>query len=286
MQIVVPMAGIGKRFLEVGYSEPKPLIKVHNKPMIEYVVSLFKESDDFVFICNSDHLENTDLHIVLKNLKPKANIVSIKNHTLGPVHSVLQAFDNIDKNQSVVVTYCDFNMSWNYDRFKKTVESDDADGAVISYTGFHPHLYGPNKYAGVKVGKDSLIEEVREKHSFTKDKMKSWHSNGTYYFKNGALILKYFQELVDKRLAHDNGEYYVSQVYNKMVKDELKVVAYPINHFCQWGTPADLEQYLLWQSGLNVDQLTKKLPHISPSGHKKALTYWKEFNQRLNQTKL
>ncbi len=35
MKIIIPMSGIGKRFVEAGYQDPKPLIKVENKFNIE-----------------------------------------------------------------------------------------------------------------------------------------------------------------------------------------------------------------------------------------------------------
>ena len=41
VQIVLPMTGLGKRFRDAGYTDPKPLIDVDGKPMIEHVVSLF-----------------------------------------------------------------------------------------------------------------------------------------------------------------------------------------------------------------------------------------------------
>ena len=38
MQIIIPMSGLGSRFQAAGYTEPKPLIKVDGKPIIEHVV--------------------------------------------------------------------------------------------------------------------------------------------------------------------------------------------------------------------------------------------------------
>ena len=37
LNIVVPMAGRGSRFADAGYTDPKPLINIHNKHMIEVV---------------------------------------------------------------------------------------------------------------------------------------------------------------------------------------------------------------------------------------------------------
>ena len=52
MQIIVPMAGIGKRFIKEGYNKPKPLIEVEEKPIIQHVCSLFPKEENYIFICN------------------------------------------------------------------------------------------------------------------------------------------------------------------------------------------------------------------------------------------
>ena len=50
MQIVIPMSGAGRRFIEDGYTDPKPLIAIAGKPMIQYVVEMYPGQKDFIFI--------------------------------------------------------------------------------------------------------------------------------------------------------------------------------------------------------------------------------------------
>src|SRR6185369_5551432 len=146
MQIIIPMAGMGERFLAAGYTQPKPLIEVGGKTMIEHVVRLFPGEENFLFICNNQHLASSNLREVLTKLKPSAKIVGLDYEKLGPVWGTLQAVDLIVDNEPAIVTYCDFDMDWNYEDFKKEMQKQNADGAVLSYTGFHPHLFGPNNY--------------------------------------------------------------------------------------------------------------------------------------------
>ena len=47
MKIIIPMSGIGKRFVEAGYKDPKPLIKVENKTIIEHVINLFDKETSY-----------------------------------------------------------------------------------------------------------------------------------------------------------------------------------------------------------------------------------------------
>ena len=88
MHIIIPMSGIGKRFIDAGYKEPKPLIVIDGKPIIEHVCDLFPNEYKFTFICNSKHLVETNMKQLLLGIKPNANVVEIPNHKLGPVYAV------------------------------------------------------------------------------------------------------------------------------------------------------------------------------------------------------
>ena len=50
MHIIIPMSGIGKRFIDSGYNLPKFLIEVENKPVIEHIINLFPNETKFTFI--------------------------------------------------------------------------------------------------------------------------------------------------------------------------------------------------------------------------------------------
>lgn len=239
------MAGFGDRFKRAGYKDPKPLIMVDGKPMIEHVIDLFPEENNFLFVCNNDHLKHSNMRGIISSAKPKGKIAGIKSERLGPVRNILLVADYIDDNEPVIVNYCDFNMFWNYSHFKKEMLRTKADGAVVCYSGFHPHLLGPSLYAGVKIDSKKMITDIREKYSFSENKMDSWHSCGTYYFKTGGIMKKYFQKIYDSG-EKVNNEFYVSMAFKPMIRDGLKVTMYPVDYFCQWGTPEDLSDYNYW----------------------------------------
>src|SRR5579884_11775 len=150
MQIVIPMSGQGNRFLQAGFRDPKPLIPIDGKPMVEHVVGLFPGEENFVFICNNDHLKATPMREILLALKPQATIISIEPHKLGPVFAVAKAFDHIRDDEEVIVNYCDFGMYWDYPAFLKHTRDRRADGALACYKGFHPHMLGSDNYAFVR----------------------------------------------------------------------------------------------------------------------------------------
>lgn len=244
MHIIVPMSGVGNRFIEAGYTVPKPLIVIDGKPIIGHVCDLFTNEDKFTFICNAKHLSETNMREVLLSIKPNANIVEIPNHKKGPVYAVSLVEDLIDDEEEVIVNYCDFGTYWDYHDFLKHTRDRDADGAIPSYKRFHPHMLGNTNYAFMRDDNQWMLE-IKEKEPFTDNRNNEYASNGTYYFKKGKYVKKYFNKLMQKDM-NLNGEYYVSLVYNFLVADGLKVSIYDVQHMLQWGTPQDVEEYNAW----------------------------------------
>lgn len=249
MHIVIPMAGVGQRFINAGYKEPKPLIKINNKTIIGHACDIFPTETKFTFICNAKHLAETNMREELLQIKPNATVLEIPNHTEGPVYTVLQISDLIKDDEEVIVNYCDFGIYWDYEDFLTHTRERDADGCIVSYKKFHPHMFGSTNYA-LSTDTEQWMDEIKEKEPIDKE-MNKYVSNGTYYFKRGSDLKKYFKELMDKKITY-NDEYYVSLVYNLLVKDNLKVSIYDIPHMLQWGIPEDVETYNYWSNYFQI----------------------------------
>ena len=56
---LIPMAGAGKRFQEEGYTLPKPLILVDNKPMIVEACNSLPGAEEWIFVCREEHYIKT-----------------------------------------------------------------------------------------------------------------------------------------------------------------------------------------------------------------------------------
>ena len=249
MQIVIPMAGRGDRFIRAGYTKIKPLIEVDGAPMIQHVIRLFPGETDFVFICARDHLETTSLANVLEESAPQGKIVPIDPHKNGPVYSVLQAAAYIDDGKPTILNYCDFSVYWNYEHFKPQCKNRVA-AAVLPRTKVSIRT-ALARTCTVTYAKRRRLLEIREKHCFTDNRMNEYASAGTYYFRSGALIKRYFRAALEANLAVQ-GELFASLPYNLMVADGLDVLVYELEHFLQWGTPEDLEEYQSWSNYFSV----------------------------------
>lgn len=246
MQIVIPMSGFGERFRKAGYTVPKPLIEIDGKPIIAHVIELFSGENDFIFICNQDHLREASYNMreILHRYCPNGKIIGIKPHKLGPVHAVLQVADHINQQQPVIVNYCDFSCYWNWANFKDFVASTQCDGAIPAYKGFHPHTLGTTNYAYMRES-NGWVLDIQEKQSYTDNRMEEFASSGTYYFKSGQLLLDAFAKAKAQDL-NVGGEYYVSLAYKPLLAEKYAIAVYPLQHFMQWGTPEDVAEYRNW----------------------------------------
>lgn len=262
MKIVIPMAGQGKRFLAAGYTTPKPLIEVDGMPIVEHVVRNFDtEHDEFLFGINEAHLKDWPLEKTLGNLVNLSEIVSMPYQKAGPIGVLRNLESRLQQDEPVIVNYCDFSWQWDYNHFRETVQKTGCDGAVVCYTGFHPHLLGPNKYATLEAD-GHWMKTIREKHSWHENKQDDWTSSGTYYFKSTRALMHYCKAIEQKPDWKINDEFYVSQLYQLMVEDGLKILIYKIPFMLQWGTPEDLEEYCYWSDYFRQKMTLDPKPEI------------------------
>lgn len=248
--------GIGNRFVFAGYKDPKPMIMVRGKRIIEYICDMFdRENDEFIFICNSDHIRDYFyMRPVLESVVRKSTVITRSPHSIGPVYTIVTSgIDSaMDENEPVVVSYCDVPFVWDYNKFKEFVK--DKDGCIVNHTGFHPHTLSSTMFAYSKITDDNRILEIKEKSCYTDNRFNEPASSGVYYFSKWLYIYKYFNQLIDENVNY-NGEFYVTLVYNLMIRDKLRVYSYLNDYTVSLGTPCDVENFMAWMTILGGGQV-------------------------------
>jgi NDP-sugar pyrophosphorylase family protein len=243
MNIIITLAGHSRRFKEAGYEVPKFLIEINGKKMLEHVVEMFDPNDNYFFILNEE--QNSlfpEIQNWLKDLVKNCNVKVIPPHEIGPVYSIL-SIDNINNTEPVIVSYCDFIVDWNYSKFKNEILNYAA--AIPSFKGFHPASFGNTKYAYLKVNENMEMIELREKNSFTDDRVNEYASAGIYYFNSWKLFKESAEELMSSGFG-DLNEAYVSLLNNIIVRKGEKIKVTEVEKFICWGTPDDLSSYQFW----------------------------------------
>lgn len=140
LNIVIPMAGRGSRFADAGYTDPKPLIAVHGKPMIQVVVENLKPTRPhrFVFVCQRQHLDEYNLEEKLRSYAENVEIISIDGVTEGQVCTVLKARDFIDNDEPLMTANSDQYIDFDIDAYLDHMEPENLDGLIMTMKADDP----------------------------------------------------------------------------------------------------------------------------------------------------
>ena len=231
MNVIIPMAGRGKRFEDAGYSFPKPLIDVNGKPMIQIIIENLNLTAKHIFICQGEHVQKFAIHDLMNLLKPDSEIISINEITQGAAETVLKAKDLINNDDELIIANSDQWIDWNPQHFLSFMRKKDADGGIVTFISTHP------KWSYVRINDENLVEEVAEKRPIS-----NIATVGIYYYKHGKDFVKAAEQMMTKNIRTNN-EFYVAPVFNEMIASGKKIHIYPIAEMKGLGTPEDLLRF-------------------------------------------
>lgn len=237
IDIVIPMAGKGSRFVDGGYTKPKPFIDVFGKTMIENVLNNLKvDNARFILIARKEHIE--DYPEAIKEIQDKYNVVflPIDITTEGAACTVLFAREFIDSNNPLIIANSDQIVDMNIQKFVSDCLVRNLDGSILTFKD----PFKSDKWSFAKTDKSGLVKEVKEKEAIS-----DTATVGIYMFKKG----KYFVEnALDMIVRNDrvNNEFYVCPVYNYIIKNNKKIGIYdiPFENMHGIGTPQDLKIFI------------------------------------------
>ncbi len=232
MILLIPIGGTGERFAAENYSNPKPLINVLGKPMINWVLDSFKlHPTDKVVIVHREELNHFNFQAYIKNCYPDWNIqfVELKFNTRGAAETVLCGLNNvIDLDQPIMISDCDTF-------YEENVVSDykEEGGNCIFYfndTDDKPIF----SYITFDAGQVSSIKE--------KVKISDNANTGLYCFESGSLLKNYCVDLLTS-LPADSKELYISEIYKRMLVKKETITAIKVEKFHCLGTPFQLQLF-------------------------------------------
>ncbi len=237
LNIVVPMAGRGSRFADAGYTDPKPLIPVHGKPMIQVVVENLTPSvpHRFIFICQNGHIADYGLEEKLKGLAEHVEIIGIDRVTEGQASTVLLAEALIDNDEPVMTVNSDQYIDADIDAYLGFMDDGRYDGLIMTMKADDP------KWSFVREEEGRIVETAEKKV------ISDNAAVGIFNFRKGRDLVR-----ASKKMIHDNvrinGEFYVCPVYNYLIRDGQKIGHYSIGKeydgMYGLGIPGDLDFFL------------------------------------------
>lgn len=238
LNIVVPMAGRGSRFAKEGYENPKPLIDVNGKHMIEVVINNLKPECEhrFIFVCQNEHIEKFNLNQIFLSSCDNFEIIGIDGVTEGAAITVLKARQFIDNENALMIANSDQWIDADINKYLEDINIRKLDGSMLTMKANDP------KWSYAKVENNGLVSEVVEKIVVSDEA-----TVGIYNFTKGNDFCKYADFMIEKDIR-SNGEFYVAPVYTFMANDNKKIGVFNIgsegNGMYGLGIPSDLESFL------------------------------------------
>jgi len=238
LNIVVPMAGRGSRFTDAGYTDPKPLIDVHGKRMIEVVINNLTPRCEhrFIFVCQEEHVEAYNLDAIFSNACENYEIVTINAITEGAAITVLKARAFFDNNEPLMIANSDQWVDVDINEYLQDIEQRTLSGSMLTMKAVDP------KWSYAKVDSSGSVSEVVEKIVISDEA-----TVGIYNFAKGSDFCHFADFMVEKNIR-SNGEFYVAPVYSFMADKGLNIGIYNIgeeaNGMYGLGIPSDLEFFL------------------------------------------
>ena len=232
MNVLIPMAGAGKRFFDAGYVFPKPLIEVDNKPMIQWVIESLNLQANYIFIIQKEHQEKYNIKSVLKILQPNCKIIELDHLTEGAACTTLLAKKYINNSDPLIIANSDQYINWNSSKALYDFNSKNLDGAILTFEAIHP------KWSYAKCNGEGFVTEVAEKKVISKNA-----TVGVYYWKHGSDYVKSAEEMIKKNIRVNN-EFYVCPVYNEFLAKNKKVKIHNVDKMWGLGTPEDLDNFI------------------------------------------
>lgn len=206
MNIVIPMAGMGKRLRPHTLTTPKPLLPVAGKPIVQRLVEdiagvVGQKIENIGFVTGRFGEEVEQQLLEIAGAVGARGSIHYQDEALGTAHAILCAETLLTGN--VMVAYADtlFKAGFRMDTEK--------EGSI-----WVSRVENPEQFGVVKLDEKGAIEGFHEKpKSFVSDLA----IIGIYYFRNGAQLREELRYLLDQKIT-TGGEYGITDGLQNMMK--------------------------------------------------------------------
>lgn len=224
MNIIIPMAGLGKRLRPHTLTTPKPLLPIAGKPivhrLVEDIAQVCPEKIDYIgFIVHPSFGEEVekDLQAVAREVGAQGKVYYQKE-ALGISHALLFAKELIEGK--VIIAFADT-------LFRTQLKLDTSSDGVI----WVQQVDNPSQFGVVKLNEKNEITELVEKpSSFVSDLA----IIGIYYIRDGAQLRSEMQYLLDNDIK-DKGEYQLTTALARMTDAGARFVPGKVDEWLDCG---------------------------------------------------
>lgn len=244
---LVPMAGRGSRFKNDFYNVSKPLILIGKEPMFLKASNSFPSVDKWVFLFRADNLKK---HSVIKSLVKdnfeEPHIIAVDYETSGQAATCLLAKEYMQQGLPIYIASCDYVTIYDTEKWEAVIDNPEIDVVIWTYRMGSMLTKNPKAFAYCKVGNDGLsVMEVVEKETISDTPHKDPLLVGTFWFRDAADFIYSAENAIQNNL-HVNGEHYIGNSLNELIKKGKKIVIFDIDQWVSLGDPFELDIFYYW----------------------------------------
>lgn len=233
MNIVIPLGGKGERFARQGYTQPKPLIPILDKCMIQYVLDT--QTSDKVFILYNKSLDTHDFRSFIRSRYPHVELIPVDD-TRGAAHTLYLGIEEIRRGYSYHEKTLVLDCDTYYTEDISFIFQNSHDNMV-----FYTHNTETNPvYSYISMNEDRSITDIREK-----EKISDNANTGAYAFTSIDTLSQFCKHVLDNNIVFQ-GEPYTSCVISEMIKQGHRVLGHELtgSAMISLGTPDAIQSYI------------------------------------------
>ena len=239
LNFIIPMGGEGKRFKNSKFNKPKFMIKTKNKTLLEWAIQSLPLdfAHKIFFIIRKNDEQNFRVKEFIKKImkkfpNTKFKVLLLSKNTRGQAETVLSCKKEINNDRALLI--------FNNDTYFKSVRlksrllsmrNQKIDGILGIFNSKDP------KYSFVEIDNDDKVIRTKEKKVIS-----NFASTGMYIFSKGSDFVKSAEYAIEKNILTKN-EFYISELYNILIKEGKKITVDVADEFVALGTPEDIKKF-------------------------------------------
>lgn len=267
---LIPMAGLGTRFSQEGYTLSKPLIPVSGIPMILKVIRDLPKADKWIFVMRQEHID-CGVDKLIKTEIPNAIFIAVQETTEGQACTCMLAKEYLNTDEDLFIAACDNGFLYNEEKFNFLKQRPDVDSIIWTFTQRETLQRNPNAWGWYKLEEDNeTIHDISVKVPVSDDPYNDHAVVATFWFKHA----RDFVEATNRMIEQDyriNNEFYVDAVPKFLKQMNKKSIIFDVDLYVGWGKPDDLHDYE------NIEFLAK---YKEPNEEERLMPLWKKYFEK------
>lgn len=238
-------AGAGKRFVDSGYSIPKPFLPLGNSSLLQTAIESLGKPEKSIGILLQNSCEIPDHEVVQLRIS-KVETRRVSGLTRGQAESAAISLKAYEKGSCIVAT-CDSLIFPTLDTNLKTqtktmgVWVNEPSDFAISH---------PNQFGWVTLNSAHEVTKSWVKVAPNTDE-KIYVISGTFFFGDDKEAVSLIESFLQTNILV-NGEYYLDSVLAFAKEAGWRILGFKPEWCVSLGTPEEYETYRYWESVFEI----------------------------------